>query len=109
MYQQCDKVPGRVRAAGGCRKTEETEGSSHRGLGYSAHIVLTVFSAPHSRAILKNGFRSIQMKVIRMVIGSEMLSWEEKLNDLGIMAWRRKYETEEDCYIDQVELVRTKG
>lgn len=53
MYQQCDKVPGRVRAAGGCRKTEETEGSSHRGLGYSAHIVLTVFSAPHSRAILK--------------------------------------------------------
>lgn len=40
------------------------------------------------------------MKVIRMVIGLEMLLWEEKLNDLGIMVWRRKYEIEEDCYID---------
>ena len=63
----------------GCRKTTQKMGSSSWGLGYSSHVVGTVFYlAPHSRAILKNGVRSFERKLIRMVMGMKMLKPEAK-------------------------------
>lgn len=93
-----------------CTKTGQRDSTSPGGLGYSGHIVSTVlFTAPHSRAILKHGLRSMQRKVVRVVMGTETLSREKGLNDLAIMAQRRKHTIVQGCYIDHVEQVRSRG
>lgn len=92
MYQQRD--PWGVKAAKSCRKT----GQKNRLLGNSGHRVNTVLLASHFRATLRYGVSSFR-EVMRTVMDIKTLSWEEDLNDPGIMHGRRKFRTEDDCLL----------